>query len=540
MHDRWKFVKLAALVSRNRSARRTPAREAGSSSARHLADTAVGTASTNNKCAIIDTTMHNPPAVTAPSTGQWGAFQAAGGRKRGRRYAPAAIAAALAGFAVSPAHAQTTIDAHATAAYVTAAGDTLYEVAQRYLTDAGGWRALARLNNVSAPRRLPAGMTLRLPLALLRRDSMSASIVALSGLVTARWHGTAKGQKAMPAVPLLLGRLLGENDTISTGPDGFATLELDDGSYVSLVPNTRIVLASLRKMALTGIEDHVIELQKGEVSNEVTHAKQPGDRFEVRTPSIVAGVRGTRFRVNEMSAMTAVEVLDGTVAVGTSAQTEPGNAEQPSVPSQFVGAGQGSATPAGGAVGAPKALLTAPTLVDPGKVQDGKTVTFNVAPAPGADGYRIQIARDADLLDLIRDSRAAAPRASFDDVPDGTYFVRISAIDAHGLEGLPRVYAFERRTNELSASATAHAGSHAYRFSWRASRADAKTRYRLVLSRYADLHDPVVDAVDLTDDSLVVSDLPPGDYYWRVVSEQYDRGRFYETNGPVRTFTLAK
>lgn len=345
---------------------------------------------------------------------------------------------------------------------------------------------------------------------------------------------------AAPAVPLWLGRTIGENDAVSTGPDGFATLELDDGSYVSLVPNSRIVLASLRKMALTGIEDHVIELQKGEVSNEVTHARQPGDRFEVRTPSIVAGVRGTRFRVNEMSAMTAVEVLDGTVAVGTSARTESGKTEQPNVPSQFVGAGQGSATPTGGAVGVPQPLLPAPTLVDPAKVQDGKTVTFNVAPAPDAGGYRIQIARDADLLDLIRDAREAVPHASFADVPDGTYFVRISAIDANGLEGLPRVYAFERRTNELSASAAARAGSHEYRFSWRASRADATTRFRLVLSRYPDLHDPVVDAVDLTDDSLVVSDLPPGDYYWRVVSEQYDHGRFYETNGPVRTFTLAK
>jgi hypothetical protein len=34
--------------------------------------------------------------------------------------------------------------------------------------------------------------------------------------------------------------------------------------------------------------------------------------------------------------------------------------------------------------------------------------------------------------------------------------------------------------------------------------------------------------------------LPAGEYHWRVVSEQYDHGRFYETVGPVRTFTLAK
>jgi hypothetical protein len=495
--------------------------------------------------------MLTPYAVTKASSERSLGYREARCRKWGRGCAPWVIAATMAWLGVSPADAQTALDARATAAYVTAAGDTLYEVAQRYLTDAGGWRVLARLNHLSAPRRLPAGMTLRLPLALLRRDATSASIVALSGLVTARWHGSTHGEGTAPSVPLLPGRTLGENDSISTGPDGFATLELDDGSYVTLVPNSRILLSSLRKMALTGIEDHVIELEKGEVSNEVTHAKQPGDRFEVRTPSIVAGVRGTRFRVNETSSMTAVEVLAGTVAVGKSANANASahpnanpnaGAMRSGAPSQFVGAGQGSATPNGGAVGAPQPLLPAPTLVDPSKVQDGKKVTFSVAPAAGASGYRIQIARDADLLDLIRDARVAVPRASFADVPDGTYFVRISSIDDNGLEGLPRIYAFERRANELSASASAddRAGLHEYRFAWRASRADPDTRFRLVLSRYPDLRDPLVDAVDLAASTFVVSDLPPGDYYWRVVSEQYDHGRFYETSGPVRTFTLAK
>ncbi|MGN6232215.1 MAG: FecR domain-containing protein [Trinickia sp.] len=461
-----------------------------------------------------------------------------------------ALVAAVALFGAPSAGAQTKFVARATATYITVAGDTLYEVAQRYLTDAASWRVLAVLNHVSAPRRLPPGTALRLPLALLRRDSMPVSIVALSGLVTARAHGRSADAGASPSVPLLLGRILGEDDTVSTGADGFATLELDDGSYVSIAPNSRVVLSILRKMALTGIEDHVIELQHGEVSNEVTHAKQQGDRFEVRTPSIVAGVRGTRFRVNELPSMTAVEVLDGTVAVGASAKTrkddgkdkanaKAAKAADASSPSQFVGAGHGSATPNGGAVGVPQALLPPPRLAHPGKVQDGKLVRFDLEPAPGAAGYRVQIARDADLLDLIRDARVESPSATFSDVPDGTYFVRVSSIDASGLEGIPRVYAFERRANELSATAASE-GPHEYRFAWRISRTAPDTRFRLVLSSRQDLRDPIVDAVDLTEPSLVVSDLPAGEYHWRVVSEQYDHGRFYETVGPVRTFTLAK
>jgi hypothetical protein len=442
---------------------------------------------------------------------------------------------------VLPSHAQAqTIDARATTTYITVAGDTLYEVAQRYLTDPHEWRALARLNHVSAPRRLPAGMPLRLPLSLLRRDVMPASVIALSGLVTLRSLAGASGMPAAPALPLRLGRTVGENDSVSTGPDGFATLELADGSYVSLTPNSSIVLSILRKMVLTGIDDRVIELKEGEVSNEVTHAKQRGDRFEVRTPSIVAGVRGTHFRVNVMPSMTAVEVLDGKVALGAKPNAgRDRSGDQPASDSQFVAAGQGSATRSGGAIGQPKPLLPAPTLIDAAKVQSAKAVTFNVEPATGASGYRVQIARDADLLDLIRDARVETPTAVFTDVPDGTYFVRVSAIDAEGLEGLARVYAFERRANEISASAAQTGAAHEYRFIWRASRAGADARYRFVLSLHRDLHDPVIDAVDLASTSLVVANLPPGDYYWRVVAEQYEHGRFYETPGPLRDFTLA-
>jgi hypothetical protein len=433
-----------------------------------------------------------------------------------------------------PARAQMTIDARATTTYVTVAGDTLYEVAQRYLTDARGWRVLAGLNHVNAPRRLPAGMSLRLPLSLLRRDVMPASVIAMSGLVTLRSLGGAA-----PAVPLWLGRTIGENDAVSTGPDGFATLELADGSYVSLTPNSSIVLSILRKMVLTGINDRLIELKRGEVSNEVTHAKQPGDRFEVRTPSIVAGVRGTHFRVNVLPSMTAVEVLDGKVALGATPDVAHGQPARPVSDSQFVAAGQGSATLNGGAIGQPQPLLPAPRLIDPAKVQSARLLTFNVLPATGAKWYRVQIARDADLLDLIRDARVQAPTAVFSDVPDGTYFVRVSAIDADGLEGLPRVYAFERRANEISGSAALTDIAHAYRFIWRTSRTDADARYRFILSLHQDLHDPVIDAVDLASTSLVVTNLPPGDYHWRVVAEQYEHGRFYETPGPIRDFTLA-
>ena len=159
--------------------------------------------------------MHTLNAVeTASRNGALGSSRA-GYRKRGRDSATTAMATIAAActllLGMQSAGAQPTIDTGATVSYMTVAGDTLYEVAQRYLTDAKGWRALALLNHVRAPRRLPAGMKLRLPVALLRRDSTAAHIVALSGMVTARLSASSARAEAPPEMPLWPRHVLGEN-----------------------------------------------------------------------------------------------------------------------------------------------------------------------------------------------------------------------------------------------------------------------------------------------------------------------------------------
>lgn len=423
--------------------------------------------------------------------------------------------------------------------YVTHDGDTLYEIAGRYLRDSGDWAMLSRLNHVPAPRRMPAGITLRLPADRLRQDPESARVIATSGPAE---HAFGKN----PYTPLTTGTTLGEGDRIRTGHNGFVTLELPDGSHVTVSQDGLLDIGTLRRTVLTGAGDRVLDLQRGEVESQVTHATKKDDRFQIRSPSVVAGVRGTRFKVayDGDARTTAVEVLDGAVGVDPAAVDGHVSAPPPGVPlqasAQLVKARFGSVTRAGGAIGGPVELLAAPALTEPAKVQDGKTVAFDLIPAERAVAYRVQIARDADQLDLIRDLRVNVPHADFGDLADGTYFVRIAAIDANGLEGLPQVYAFERRQLGLAASAGPRAGSRDYEFRWFVSRSTVETRFRFVLATTADLRHPLVDKTDLTGGQIVVSDLPGGVYYWTIVAEQFENGRFYEKSSAVRSFTLAR
>lgn len=425
------------------------------------------------------------------------------------------------------------------AIYVTRPGDSLYDIATRYLRNPADWTKLARLNRVSAPRRLQPGISLRVPVALLRQDALTARVIATSGPAS---HAFGGG----PMLPLVVGATLVEGERVQTGQNGFATLELADGSHLVIPPGASLDLAMLRKTALTGATDRVVDLRSGEVNTEVTHATRKDDRFQIRSPSVVAGVRGTHFRVNYDGdkGSTAVEVLEGAVGVdaaphGPAASVAPAPGTPLAASTQLVAARHGSLTLAGGAVGGPVALLDAPDLRNPAKVQDDDEVAFDLAPVQGARRYHVQIGRDAGLLDMIRDMRADGPHIALGALDDGTYFARFSAIDENGLEGMPSTYAFQRRRVSLGASAGRVDGTRDYAFRWFVDQRRAgSTRFRFVLATSPDLRAPLVDRTDIADGEAVVSDLPKGVYYWTVIAEQFEGGRYFQKASPVQSFRL--
>ncbi|MHA7236110.1 FecR family protein, partial [Burkholderia pseudomallei] len=350
-------------------------------------------------------------------------------------------------------------------------------------------------------------------------------------------HGTVEsaGRGSAQFAPVAVDATLTEGDRLRTGSNAFVTLELSDGTHLSLPPDSQIDLATLRRTVLTGTLERVIDLRRGSVDSEVTHLKKKDDRFQIRSPSVVAGVRGTRFRVNYDKDGRASTPVEGLPATGGAPPRAPRS------PDTLVHANFGNVTSASGVVGSPIALLDAPQLANPAKIQDDPQVAFDLVPLGGAQSYHVQIARDAGLYDLFKEVQVSAPRATFADVPDGTYFVRIAAIDSHGLEGQPRIYAFERRRFGVDASAAPADGGYAFRWSTTQDGAAAgATRFRFVLSRSKDLSNPIVDQVDAQGGRIAVSNLTPGDYYWSVIAERYEGGRFHEKASAVNAFTIAR
>lgn len=83
-------------------------------------------------------------------------------------------------------------------------------------------------------------------------------------------------------------------DVVVTGADGVAVVRINDRSQVKLRENTRVAIDSLS-------DDASVTLRSGglfaRVARRTTAAAQNVSGFQVRTPTVVAGVRGTEFFV---------------------------------------------------------------------------------------------------------------------------------------------------------------------------------------------------------------------------------------------------
>ncbi|WP_438390703.1 FecR domain-containing protein [Caballeronia sp. DA-9] len=419
--------------------------------------------------------------------------------------------------------------------YVVQSDDSLYTLADRYMESPDDWRLLRDLNHVANPRRLQVNSRLAMPTARLRQVSLTARVEAVRGSVE---KSTAPG---VPFIPVGAGVLLQEGDEVRTGRDAFVSMTLPDGSHVVLPSSSRIRIARLRKTLLTGAVERRFDLKQGEVTTDVTPLRNPRDSFRVTSPSVVAGVRGTRFRVNYLAQQdaTTVEVLAGKIGVDSSpdgsATPQPiqGDAET------VVVAGYGNVTLTGATAGAPVPLLGAPDIVEPDRLQRFAQVEFDLTPVDGASAYRTEIAADAGFLDLLRDQRSTGRHVAFDDIPDGNYFVRVSATDRQGIDGLPQVFTFIRRVDTTNPSA-APTESGGYAFRWHVDSASPGARYRFVLSTHADLSAPLVDLLDVAGGAMSVAHLAPGTYYWSIGVDVFENGRVVSVPGEIHSFNQTR
>jgi hypothetical protein len=146
------------------------------------------------------------------------------------------------------------------------------------------------------------------------RDPWYRDLVVLeegTGVVE-NFLGTAEIQKAESEwVASQVGDVLGAGDAARTGAESWLEFRFSDNTLLRLQADSELFLKSLDTFA-DGSKRTVVELRRGKVWAVI----EDGSPFEIETPGLVAGVRGTKFRVDapEGDAPPLIKTFEGDVA----------------------------------------------------------------------------------------------------------------------------------------------------------------------------------------------------------------------------------
>lgn len=335
-------------------------------------------------------------------------------------------------------------------------GDTLWAIANTYLKDPTRWNELLKFNKLPTadPTVALPGLTLRVPVALIKENMLAASMVEVINEVEARKRETADWRPARLKMQLF------KDDGVRTMAASRARVEFVSGNPLILDENSMAILKPKGK-------DADLELLKGEI-----HGAQ--SRVITASAKITPKAKGTRFSAKIRDDLsTVVQVYTGLAAVegegkvldvkgGFSTEVAPNR--PPTEPVKLPDTPEFQARISGQDVFGAKLLAPAgsrpatlsssgstpvPTWKNAGVgIQDIEQVGIDVKGleigVPVA-AYSVQISRNRDFsritLEKTFDSDEKIDLARM--IPPGRYWVRVAIVDLLGAMGRysePRQY----------------------------------------------------------------------------------------------------
>lgn len=325
-------------------------------------------------------------------------------------------------------------------------GDTLWGISNKYLKDPANWDQILRHNKL--PTRDPTvalpGMTLRVPVRLIKTSLRAAHLVYSVNRVLYRRRETARFQPAKMQMELFRG------DALRTLDDSKARVKLLDKELLSLDSNSMAIIKPV-----DGEADLV--LRSGSVfagrARVVTASAQVTPKTaDTRYAATVTPDLTTKVEVYKGLAQVDAQGRSVNVPEGMGTQVRPGLA--PEVPRKIanwpelearalefdsarVVGGGAAPQPRGPAFAAPEVAGDAESLRgDLNSLRVGLPIL----------GYRVQASKDREFKSLSFDKNYEAEdrfSPSSEGLAAGAYWWRVSVIDLLGTEGKwsePRYY----------------------------------------------------------------------------------------------------
>lgn len=241
-------------------------------------------------------------------------------------------------------------------------------------------------------------------------------------------------------------------DSLDSDADASAKIEFAGGSVSTVGPNARLIISQLQERTATSPLVIAMRLEHGAVRSAVAGLQPEVDKFELSTPSLVAHVKGTVFRVDVDQSRTYLATDEGVVQVsfdGTTAEVAAGEELavllQESSPLAWVGPQ------------APRLILVAPPPSSPATdANDGAaiftrepTLTWRIETLPGA---QVRVYIGDELAQTITANGDGSVLLVFTPPEEGTFVITadIETVtgEASRLSG-PQTVVFDRTPPSL-------------------------------------------------------------------------------------------
>ena len=384
--------------------------------------------------------------------------------------------------------------------------DTLIHFGKRHLINPDDWRILQKLNRIKDPYRMPVGSKMRVPLRLVKQGPASAEVILASG---AAYILSADKSRRLVDV----GQQLNVGDELQTTDKSKLNIRFADGSVLTMQANSTLKLDTLSMYSGGGMVDTKLRLQQGKVDVEANPKKVRGNQMQIFTPTAVAAVRGTEFRVSTDAHTVRQETLDGQVALSAAGEEV------------AVKKGYGSLSENGQAPQPPVLLLPAPDTKSLPVKLTALPITFTVPAQKDAVAWIGKIYKEAQLDTVLAESESQTSRLDFGDLDDGQYYLQVRAKDNKGFEGYDATHLFTLKARPFAPQALSPRQAEIVTdskppFSW--STVDGTKTYLVELAKDAEFKH-LLQAEQVASNQFIPKNaLQTGEYFWRLASVNDD------------------